>query len=273
MTDIPRTALERVLARASELQTTSGETDERVSDERLLDIAKEVGLDAAHVRQALAEERSRLPMSEPDAGPLLDGLGIAAVSAQRTVPGTPDDLLRRLDSWMPRMESLTTRRRVGDRQSWEPRHDPLGNFLRSFGVGGRRFDLVRVDHVTASVTAVDPTRSVVRFDADTSGMRRAQRNQIVAMLLLLGLLCATVTVPVLVLAGSGVGAGLIALVAAVTAGFGWLGWRGIRVAYRRAVDRIHLRLEQLLDDLEHDRLREPPNLLQKVVGQITARTP
>lgn len=271
MADIPRTALERVLARASELQTTTTDGVESVSEERLLEIAKEVGLDLAHVRQAIAEERARLPMSETESGPMLDSLGPASVGAQRTVPGTPDDILRRLDSWMPRMESLSTRRRLGDRQSWEPRRDPFGNFLRSFGVGGRRFDLVRVDQVTASVTAIDSARSVIRFDADIAGMRRMQRNQVVGLIGLLGLLYAVVAVPVVFLVGAGVGTGILAGVTAFAGGAGFFTWRALRRAYRNAVDRMHLRLEQLLDELEQDRLREPPNLLQKVVGQITAR--
>ncbi|WP_309670552.1 hypothetical protein [Gemmatimonas sp.] len=271
MADIPRTALERVLARASELQTTTSEGVESVSEERLLDIAKEVGLDLAHVRQAIAEERARLPMSETESGPLLNSLGPASLGAQRTVPGTPDDILRRLDSWMPRMESLSTRRRIGDRQSWEPRRDPFGNFLRSFGVGGRRFDLVRVDQVTASVTAIDGVRSVVRLDADIAGMRRMQRNQAVALVIALGMLYALIAVPVLFLVSTGAGVGILAGLTAFVGGGGFLGWRALRRAYRNAVDRMHLRIEQLLDELEQDRMKEPPNLLQKVVTQITAR--
>jgi hypothetical protein len=271
MDNIPRTALERVLARASELQTTTTDSDESMSEERLLEIAREVGLDPSHVRQAMAEERTRLPLTEADTGPMLDALGPASVSARRTVPGLPDDVLRRLDAWMPRMESLSTRRRIGDRQSWEPRHDPLGNFLRSFGVGGRRFDLVRVDQVVASVTAVDATRSVVRLDADTAKMRRSQRNQVIGLMVLLLLMFGVVAVPVLFLVSSGIGTGILAGVAAVAGGAGYFTWRGVRRAYRNALDRMHLRLEQLLDELEGDRLREPTNLLQKVVGQITAR--
>jgi hypothetical protein len=271
MADIPRTALERVLARASELQTTTADGVESVSEERLLEIAKEVGLDLAHVRQAIAEERARLPMTETETGPLLDSLGPASLGAQRTVPGTPDDILRRLDAWMPRMESLSTRRRIGDRQSWEPRRDPFGNFLRSFGVGGRRFDLVRVDQVTASVTAIDGARSVVRLDADIAGMRRMQRNQAVALVIALGVLYAVIAVPVLFLVSTGAGTGILAGLTAFVGGGGFFGWRALRRAYRNAVDRMHLRIEQLLDELEQDRMKEPPNLLQKVVGQITAR--
>ena len=272
MADIPRTALERVLARASELQTSTPDGGDSISEERLLDIAREVGLDLAHVRQAIGEERARLPMTDVESGLLLEALGPASATVQRTVPGTPDEILGQLDAWMPRMESLATRRRTGDRQSWEPRHDPVGNFLRaSFGVGGRRFDLVRVEQVVASVTAIDATRSVIRFDAETGGMRRTQRNQAVVLMAFLGLLWAVAAVPAVLLVGDGVATGILAGITAFVGGAAFLTWRTMRRAYRNAVDRIQLRLEQLLDDLEHGRLTEPPNLLQKVVGQITAR--
>ena len=272
MADIPRTALERVLARATELQSTTPDGVDSVSEERLLDIAREVGLDVAHVRQAIAEEQSRLPLTEASSGLLLDALGPAALSAQRSMAGTPDELLRCLDQWMPRMESLATRRRIGNRQSWEPRHDPLGNFLRaSFGVGGRRFDLLRVDQVTASVTAIDQTRSVVRLDADIAGMRRTQRNQAIGIMGMLVLMFAVVATPVALLVSTGTGTGILAGLSVFTGGVGMLAWRAIRRSYRNAVNRMHLRLEQLLDDLEQNQLREPPNLLQKVVGQITSR--
>ena len=56
---IPRDALERVLARATELQGVSGEPSEAISESRLMEVAREVGIDAQHLRQALAEERAR----------------------------------------------------------------------------------------------------------------------------------------------------------------------------------------------------------------------
>ena len=66
---VTRGALERVLARAAELQGASGdETDaaDNLTDEQVLELGKEVGLSPEHIRQALAEERSRLsPLSAP----------------------------------------------------------------------------------------------------------------------------------------------------------------------------------------------------------------
>ena len=178
---LPRAALERVLARATELQGDGTDSSDAISESRLMEIAREVGIDTNNLRQALAEERARLPMQEPEHGVILDALGPGTLTAQRIVPGTPSQVFAKLDSWMPRMESLGVRRRVADRVSWEPRRDPLGNFLRSFGMGGRKLDLVRLDQVVVSVTAVDEAHSVVRLmlrrlQTGAQGGRRLPRS-------------------------------------------------------------------------------------------------
>ncbi len=61
---LDRSALERVLARAAELQAGELDPGDYISEERLLDIAKEVGLAPHHMRQALAEERTRVAVPE-----------------------------------------------------------------------------------------------------------------------------------------------------------------------------------------------------------------
>jgi hypothetical protein len=66
MTDLPdkpapggrpldRAALERVLARASELQAGTSEPTEAMTEDQLIELGKEVGLAPEHVRQAIAE--------------------------------------------------------------------------------------------------------------------------------------------------------------------------------------------------------------------------
>src|SRR5690606_34765023 len=109
---IPRAALERVLARATELQSTNTDSPEGISEERLVEIGREVGIPAEHLRMALAEERTRSPYAETESGPLLDGLGVVQVSAQRSVNGTPAELLASLDTWMKREEGLDPHRRA-----------------------------------------------------------------------------------------------------------------------------------------------------------------
>jgi len=265
---LPRVALERVLARATELQGDGGELPDAVSESRLMEIAREVGIDPLHLRQALAEERARLPMQEPEHGAVLDALGTATVSVQRVVPGTPAEVLAKLEAWMPRMESLALRRRVSDRVSWEPSRDTLGNFLRSFGMGGRRQDLVRLDQVVASVTAIDATRSVVRFDAEAFAARRTQRSSFLLISLALVVMGLGASVPIVLLAGGGIATADIGGVAAFASGLGYFSWRTIRRGYRQMIDRTHLRLEQLLDKLETGGMQPPPSLARQVTAAL-----
>lgn len=268
---LSRQALERVLSRAVELQASVATDGDGITSDRILEIAREVGIDAASVRQALAEERTRAPLAdESDRGMLLDALGPATLSAQRVVPGTPAEILARLEAWMPSREGLETKRRAGDRMSWEPRVDAIGDFLRSLGLGGRRFDLVRLDEITVSVSAVDATRSVVRFDLDARQLRRRQRRMMVAVALPLLFMALMVSIPIvmLLLKGITVVALSMAALTAFTVSGGYLSWRGIRLGYRRLLSRGHLRLEQLLDELERGGLQHTPSLVRQVTNAL-----
>ncbi len=267
---IPRDALERVLARATELQGTTGDATEALSESRLLEVAREVGIDASHLKQALAEERARVAFDAPGGGPILDALGSAIVGAQRVVPGSASDVQARIDAWLPRMEGLAVRRRMPQRTSWEPRHDPIGNALRALGTGGRRFDLVRVDQLIATVTPVDDAKSVVRFDVELSGVRRAQRNAALAVVVgvnavTFGVLSTVLTVIASNSANPGGFTAAIGALAVVQVAGGYGLWRAIKGSFKRTVARVQLRVDQLLDDLEQGAMQPPPS----VIGQVT----
>src|SRR5206468_8063342 len=103
---LDRGALERVLARAAELQSGSGEPEEVLTEEQIIDLGKEVGLSAQHLRQALAEERTRVALPPDESGLSAKLLGAARVGASRTVSGKPRDLLEAIDVWMQRQECL-----------------------------------------------------------------------------------------------------------------------------------------------------------------------
>src|SRR3954465_12435710 len=57
---LDRASLERVLARAAQLQGATGDASEadQFTEEQLIELGKEVGLSPQHLRQALAEERT-----------------------------------------------------------------------------------------------------------------------------------------------------------------------------------------------------------------------
>jgi hypothetical protein len=103
---LDRATIERVLARAAELQASSGSGDDGIanlSESQLLEIGKEVGISSTTLTQALAEERSRIAVPE-DHGLVASITGPAVATASRAVRGTPSEILASLDSWMQRDE-------------------------------------------------------------------------------------------------------------------------------------------------------------------------
>ena|SRR2546423_5711578 len=117
---LDRQALERVLARAAELQGASAmpESGDLITEGQLLEIGNEVGLSPAVLNQALAEERTRVNVPE-ERGLVAQIAGAGFATATRTVPGIPRDILATIDTWMQRDECLQVQRRFADRITWE----------------------------------------------------------------------------------------------------------------------------------------------------------
>lgn len=167
---LSRAALERVLARAAELQARSGDDEPGLSETQLVEIAAEAGLSRDVVRQALAEERTRVPVG-PESGAAHALLGAAVVRAARTVPGNASAALAAVDAWLQRGESLTVMRRQADQMSWEPRQDFVSAVRRALRVGGRGFHLAAATEVRAAVAPAEPHRTHVQLVADLGGAR------------------------------------------------------------------------------------------------------
>ncbi len=272
---LPRAALERVLARATELQTQGAETPEVISEARLLEIGREVGIDPNHLRLAIAEERGRSPVLAEEPGRLAEALGDAATFAQRPVPGGPDTVLAALDRWMQREEQFTVKRRFGTRMSWEKQRNAFAAISRS--MSGRSTDLSRADEVSATVTAVDGTRSLVRLDADLRVHRKANRDGVIVLAVMNALVAAGWLTPLAVLSSVSTAPQNLPIMAAAAAvglaaqgGASYAIWRGIKNAFRSTVARTQLRLEQLLDALEHGDPGAPPTLLEQLRQTLTS---
>lgn len=248
---LDRSALERVLARAAELQAASGETGDEFTEQQILDLGKEVGLAPQHLRQALAEERTRITLPDEEHGVGSRLLGPGHVAASRTVPGTPRDVLAAVDAWMQREQWLQVKRQFPDRIVWEARHDVIGAIRRAFRVGGHGYELSRAHEIAATAVPVDDRRVLVRLDADFTSQRWALvRNTAAgtgvgiagsAALAVLGFTMLAVPVPAIVLAAAS--------------------FSGARTVQHRTVGRAQLALEQLLDRLERAELARQPSLL------------
>jgi hypothetical protein len=251
---LDRAALERVLARAMELHVhgddAASEGADALSESRVLDIARDVGIAPEAVRQAIAEERARAPLSaaqrESDAM-----LGDPMVSAARVLEGSPAELLGRLEALLARDESLGVIRRYPDRLVLEPRRGLVDQVARAVDFGGRGYYLSRASEVVVSVGGVDARRTHVAVAAD---LHRARSKQLAAPIafLVIGFLAA-VPLAILTLYPW--------LAAAPPLLLGWIGWTWARNAWRALRRQVLVSLERALDKLEYPEKPKPTQQL------------
>jgi hypothetical protein len=252
---LDRAALERVLARAAELQGETGEPAEALTEQQILELGSEVGLSPQHLRQALAEERTRVGEPVRPSGVLTRLFGAAVVSSTRIVSGPPASTLAQLDEWMQREECLRVKRHFPDRIVWEARQGFFDTVRRGLNVGGRGYALSRAHEVSATVVPVDGERSLVRLDADLGTHRSAVAGQ-GATLATLGALSS----------GAAVALGVLLPVAVVpVVAAGALGYFQARTRHAATLTRTQLALEQVLDRLERGELPRP-----SLLGAIAA---
>ncbi|MCU0635780.1 MAG: hypothetical protein MUE41_12975 [Gemmatimonadaceae bacterium] len=262
---LDRAALERVLARAAAMQAASPEDGEAISEAQLMEIAREVGLDPAHVQLAAAEERARAPIAV-EAGLATTLAGPALSSGHRVVRGSVPETLQAIERWMTREEKLAVQRRFPDRLTFERRESAAVALDRALNLTGRRFDLARATQVAATVVPADQGRVLVRIDADQRDGRRASLIGAVAGASAIWMLGAVASFVSLVVLGGifGLPSVALAMVLVMLAAGGIVGGLVLR-AFRRSRARVQVAIEQLLDRLEHDGLPvSSPTLLERL---------
>lgn len=243
---IDRTALERIIQRAAELQAGEREIGEGLTEGELMALGEEVGIPAPYLRRALVEERTR-SLTAAESGAVVWLAGPARVAASRTIAGTTARLEAGLGHWMKHGELLQVKRRYPDQTVWEAQQGAFASIKRSLGFGGRRYLLAEARDVAGCVIPVDEHRCHVRLVAD---LRNTRRDYLVGggVMATLGTLAT----------GAGFLLGVIApvavLPAALTLPLGFAIARG----HRAKRERIHVALEQVLDRLEHGEIRATP---------------
>jgi hypothetical protein len=240
-TRIDRTALERIIRRAAELQTAEREVGETLTSDELIAVGKEVGIPARHLQQAILEERTRLGgATQP--GVLERVAGPGNVSAQRVVSLDAEESERSLIDWMERNELLCIQRQQSGRISWEPLSGFQAAIRRSaaaLGAGKRPFMLSRASTVTATILPLETGYSHVSLVAD---VRKVRTEYLASGTAVAGVGAATT--------GAMVALGALLPVALLplplAAGIGYTVLR----RYRPTVSRVQLGLERALDSLE-----------------------
>ena len=256
---IDRAALERIIQRAAELQTSARDIGESLTQDEVLALGKEVGIPDRYLQQALLEERTRVVAPEPS-GPWGRLAAPAEVTTQRVVPGSPERVERELLDWMEQNEVFCIQRQQPGRITWEPMGGMAAAMRRSaaaFGSGKRSFMLSRADTVSATLLPLEPGRTHVTLQAMAARARAEYVGGGAAF------------------AGAGVvGAGLMVVLGALlpmallpvplALGIGFVTAR----RYGPALQRIQLGLERMLDHLEHSGTRAERQLPTRAGGLL-----
>ena len=235
---ISREALERIIHRAAELQTSGREIGEHLTEREVMELGEEVGIPAKHLQRALFEERARA-ITAGDGGFLAKLAGPRRVTADRTVPGEGPGVEETLGHWMTEVELLAVKRRYPTGTSWEARKDWLTAMKRGMGLSGRHYALSRAREIVGQIQVLEAGWCHVTLIADISNTR-GRRIGGGTVFMSSG---AAMTAVAVVLGVASVAAVLPAI--AGVAG-GWAIARG----HRAQVERVHVALEQVLDRLE-----------------------
>jgi hypothetical protein len=238
---IDRTALERIIRRAAELQTAEREVGETLTSDELIAVGKEVGIPARHLQQAILEERTRLGgVTAP--GILERVAGPGDVSAQRVVSLGPDEAERCLIDWMERNELLCIQRQQAGRITWEPLSGFQAAVRRSaaaLGAGKRPFMLSRASTVTVTILPLETGYAHVALAAD---VRKARNEYLAGGAAAAG--AGTAATAAMVALGALLPVAILPL--PIAAGIGYTVLR----RHRPTASRVQLGLERALDSLE-----------------------
>jgi hypothetical protein len=238
---IDRAALERIIQRAAELQTSEHDVGDGLTSQELIALGREVGIPGRYLQQALLEERTRIGqvgavgMFERVTGP-------SSISAQRVVRGDPETVEAAVLQWIERNELLCVQRQQTGRITWEPLGGIQAAFRRStaaIGTGKRAFMLSRAATVSATILPLEPGYTHVSMSADT---RKIRGEYVGAGAAVAGLGVASTAA--MVVLGALLPVALLPLPLALGIGYGVVRRSGPAVA------RIQLGLERALDFLE-----------------------
>lgn len=258
--NISREALERIIQRAAELQAGELDTGESLTEQELLKLGAEVGIDGRFLRQALYEEASGPRTGET--GFVARWFGPGVVGAGRVVPGEREAIERAVDAWMTEGEALTVKRRLPDRTVWERQKGFFAEMKRGFGVGGKSYQLAKAEDVTVVITPLEQGFCHVEISADI----RDKRNGVAAGTLATSGVLGAMGVAVLTLATLPL-FGLAVLGVPPLLGAALTPYAGTK-AQRRFAAGMLLAIEQVLDRLERGEIKARHQVPPKLVGGV-----
>ncbi len=265
MPDLPgridRTAIERIIQRATELQTGERDISDGLTPDEVVSLGKEVGIPERYLQQAMLEERSRAIAPLAQSGFLDRAVGPGTIRTERVIRGDVEDIEQRLIRYLDNHELFTIQRQQPGRITWEPLRGVQGALRRSSAVfqGNRPFMLSRAGLLSATVIGLEPGFCHVALGAELKASRGG----------LIGGAAAVSSIGVAAGAVLFVLSPFIWLAAAplpVAAGIGW----AILRSYGPLAERARLGLERALDHLERGEPKPSHALPSRTGGVVGA---
>jgi hypothetical protein len=251
---LTRQDLEVVIRRAAELEAEVGSAAPELSEVDVVRIAQEVGLSEDSIRRALAEHRAAVSRGGEllaERGWILRLCGPRLVTAARNIERPAEEVRQEIESHFQANESLRLVRRTKATSLWEPETGVVASLMRGLDLFGKGYQLAKKGHaVELRVVPLSEESSQVSLTCDVGSERAGWFWG----------LGAAVGVPLTWLAAAvilevyGIPNILALLSPAVLAITILLA----RTGYRRAVEKMRLLLDGLLDRVEHQEPLEPP---------------
>lgn len=241
---VSSTELEAVIRRATELQFARGDIDDGLPEAEVMRIGKELGLEPAHVRRAIAEVRG-VPVAE--SGMLARVMGPETIRASRVVRRPAAELGMRIEEYLVSCEFMVVERRFPDRTRYARGTGVAASVGRAMGKLGSKHAALDLAHLDVHVSPMDEDSALVELSVPMGTTRG-------------GLAAGGV------LGGGGAGAALGTVLAIAgpdpfaLVGFPVLGLSVLaaRAIYRSVSGGVSDRIEAFLDRVEHGELRQPP---------------
>ncbi len=249
---LTRRDLEALIRRATEFEAEAGKTPE-LSESDVLRIAAEVGLSEANILRALAEYRAGAPSGVllTERGWVTRLCGPGLVTSARSVDRPAEEVKQELEAHFQSNESLRIVRRTKTGSLWEPESGVVASLMRGFDLLGKGYQLAKKGKaVELRVMPLGEESSHVSVTIDLG-------NDRAGWFWLLGIgLGAPLTLSAIAVAMSV--PDIPSMAAVLSPAFLAATISLARAGYRRAVEKMRLVLDGLLDRVEHDEPLAPP---------------
>jgi hypothetical protein len=245
---LTRHDLETVIRRAAELEAAAGSTVPELSEADVVRIAHEVGLSEANIRRALAEHGGGGGLLA-ERGWISGVCGPGLLTASRVVQRPAEEVKLEMEAHFESNESLRLVRRTRTESLWEPDKGVVASFQRGLSdLFGRGYQLAKKGRVGLQVVPLSEESCQVSMTMD---LCTARSGWFWGLGVAVGAPVALMTIAVVF--ASPIPDVWVALAPAPLAATLSLA----RAGYRRALARVRLILDGLLDRVEHDDPLEP----------------